>query len=97
MSHGEAKSGQMSAPSQAYMDAMTKMNTEMDAMTMTGKAGIDFATMMIPHHQSAIDMAKAYLAGDEKDAELVKLSNEIIAAQEAEITFLKRWLEKNSH
>lgn len=87
--------GQMGAASQGYMDAMTKMDMDMKAMIMSGKAGVDFARMMIPHHQSAIDMAKAYLASDEKDPELTKLSNDIIAAQESEIAFLKEWLARN--
>lgn len=88
--------GDMSAASQAYMDAMKKMDDGMKAMNMTGKAGADFALMMIPHHQSAIDMAKAYLASDEKDPELTKLSNEIVAAQEKEIAFLQDWLKRNA-
>ncbi len=50
--------------------------------------------MMIPHHQAAIDMAKAYLASGEGDPELEKLSREIIAAQEREIAFLKDWIER---
>lgn len=85
----------MSGASKAYMDAMTKMDTDMKAMPMSGKAGIDFARMMIPHHQSAIDMAKAYLESGEANAELTKLSNDVIAAQEGEIAFLKDWLAKN--
>jgi uncharacterized protein (DUF305 family) len=49
--------------------------------------------MMIPHHQSAIDMAEAYLEhGD--DPELTNLANEIIAAQQEEIEFLQNWLER---
>ncbi len=92
---GTMPMGEMSAASTAYMDAMKKMDTDMAAMTMTGKPGPDFAAMMIPHHQSAIDMAKAYLASGDNDAELTKLSNEIIAAQEKEIAFLKDWLAKN--
>jgi len=87
--------GEMSAASKAYMDAMAKMDTDMKAMTMTGKPGADFALMMIPHHQSAIDMAKAYLASGENDPELTKLSNDVVAAQEKEIAFLKEWLTKN--
>ena len=90
-----SKMGDTSAASSAYMDAMMKMNADMDAMAMTGKPGADFALMMIPHHQSAIDMAKAYLASDEKDPELTRLSQEIIAAQEKEIAFLRDWLAKN--
>lgn len=87
--------GAMSPASQAYMDAMTKMDTDMKVMKMTGKPGADFALMMIPHHQSAIDMAKAYLASGENDPELTKLSNDVVTAQESEIAFLKAWLKKN--
>ena len=90
MSHG-AMSGASDA-SKAYVVAMDKMDADMKHMTMTGKPGVDFAAMMIPHHQAAIDMAKAYLASSEKDAELMKLSQEIIAAQEREIAFLRKWL-----
>ncbi len=93
--HGGHGSASMEGASGAYMDAMTRMNDDMTAMEMTGKPGVDFALMMIPHHQSAIDMAKAYLESGEGDAELVKLSEEIIAAQEDEIAFLRSWLEKN--
>ena len=93
--HGAAvPAGEMSAASTAYMDAMKKMDEVMASMTMTGKPDVDFVMMMIPHHQSAIDMAKAYLASGD-DAELTKLSNEIIAAQEKEIAFLKDWLARN--
>jgi uncharacterized protein (DUF305 family) len=87
--------GEMSAASTAYMAAMTKMDADMKAMKMTGKPGADFALMMIPHHQSAIDMAKAYLTSGENDPELTKLSNDIVAAQEKEIAFLQEWLKKN--
>ena len=94
--HGEHSHGGGDA-SQAYMDAMTAMDSQMKAMDMTGQPGIDFALMMIPHHQSAIDMAKAYLESGENDPELVKLSQEIVAAQESEIAFLRGWLAKNGH
>ncbi len=84
--------GAVSESGQAYMDAMQTMMEDMEAMEMTGDAGVDFANMMIPHHQSAIDMAKAYLEhGD--DPELMELANEIVAAQEREIEFLETWLE----
>jgi len=83
-----------SESSQAYMDAMQKMNEDMEAMAMTGDAGVDFANMMIPHHRSAIDMAKAYLEhGD--DPELTALAREVVSAQQREIAFLEKWLEAN--
>jgi len=85
----------MNDASKAYMEAMKKMDREMGAMEMSDKPGVDFAQMMIPHHQSAIDMAKAYLESGENDPELVQLSREIVAAQEKEIAFLKSWLDKH--
>jgi uncharacterized protein (DUF305 family) len=54
----------------------------------------DFAAQMIPHHQSAVDMAKAYLQfGQEKS--LTTLCRNIISSQEKEINWLKEWLAKN--
>jgi uncharacterized protein (DUF305 family) len=97
MDHSSMKMEQMSAASTAYMDAMKQMDDDMAGMKMTGKPGADFAIMMIPHHQAAIDMAKAYLDSGEADPQLTKLSNEIIAAQESEIALLKAWLKKNGY
>lgn len=79
-----------------YMDAMKTMDASMQGMTMTGKAGVDYAAMMIPHHQSAIDMAEAYLASGETDPVLTKLSQDIVASQKSEIATLKEWLAKNA-
>lgn len=95
--HSGHDMGTISGASKAYMDAMTKMDTDMKAMAMTGKPGADFMLMMIPHHQAAIDMAKAYLASGENDPEITKLSEDIIAAQEKEIAFMRDWLKKNGH
>jgi uncharacterized protein (DUF305 family) len=78
----------------AYMDGMAKMNRDMNA-AMTGDADVDFAAMMIPHHQGAIAMAKVQLEYG-KDPGLRKLSEAIVTAQESEITFLKGWLAKHS-
>ena len=80
--------------SQAYVEAMDAMHGAMEAMELSGEPGVDFALMMIPHHQSAIDMARAYLESGEDDPELAKLSREIIAAQEGEIAFLRDWLAR---
>jgi uncharacterized protein (DUF305 family) len=54
----------------------------------------DFAAQMIPHHQSAVDMAKAYLQYG-KDTGLRNLCKNIIDSQEKEIDMLKVWLAKN--
>jgi uncharacterized protein (DUF305 family) len=72
------------------------MKTMMDGMHVrpTGKPDEDFARMMIPHHQGAIDMAKVEIQYG-TDPELRQLATDIIAAQEKEIAQMKAWLEKN--
>jgi uncharacterized protein (DUF305 family) len=47
--------------SQEMMDAMKKMQKDMAAAPIIGDADYDFANMMIPHYQGAIDMAGAEL------------------------------------
>jgi len=53
----------------------------------------DFAAQMIPHHQSAVDMAEAYLEFGQ-DASLKGLCENIIDSQTKEISWLKDWLAK---
>jgi len=55
---------------------------EMMAMPIAKDA--DFYTMMIPHHQGAIDMSELVPARSEK-SEVKKLAQDIITAQKAEI------------
>ena len=75
-----------------FHGAMAAMQAQMGEVPMTGDPDTDFAAMMIPHHQGAIEMAKAELAQG-KDPELRRLAEEIIAAQEREITILQQWLQ----
>ncbi|MBW7910793.1 MAG: DUF305 domain-containing protein [Alphaproteobacteria bacterium] len=89
-----AQDADAKAPADVYADAMEKMHHDM-AIAPTGDADIDFARGMIPHHQGAIDMAKIVLEKG-KDAEIRKLAEDIIAAQEKEIAFLQGWLDKNA-
>jgi uncharacterized protein (DUF305 family) len=72
------------------------MKTMMNGMNVkpTGKPDADFARMMIPHHQGAIDMAKIELQYG-TDPELRQLSTDIVAAQEKEIAQMRAWLAKN--
>ena len=67
-------------------DAVERMHVAMN-VPFTGNADRDFARMMIPHHQGAIDMALAELRYG-KDKRLKRLAQEIIVDQEQEITVM---------
>ena len=54
----------------------------------------DFAAQMIPHHQSAVDMANAYLKSG-NDPQLTAMSKSIVSSQSTEIEWLKMWLAGN--
>lgn len=74
-------------------DAMAVMNDGMKRAPMNGVAEHDFVTMMIPHHQGAIDMAKALLLTT-KDPELRNVAQGIITEQQNEINIMQAWLQR---
>ncbi|MCR6499284.1 DUF305 domain-containing protein [Shinella sp. CPCC 101442] len=89
-----APAGGESASTQAFIDANAKMHKGMD-IEFTGNADVDFVRGMIAHHQGAIDMAKVELEHG-KNAEIRKLAQDVITAQEGEIAMMKEWLAKNA-
>ena len=79
-------------PFSALMDdAMAVMDDGMRRAPMSGVAEHDFVTMMIPHHQGAIDMARVVLKHG-KDPKVRQLAEQVIAAQEKEILMMREWL-----
>ena len=75
-------------------DAMNVMHKGMHGAPHTGDADRDFVTMMIPHHQGAIDMAKALLLYG-KDPQMRRLAQEIITEQQSEIELMQLWLKQH--
>lgn len=77
---------------QAIPEIMANMHTGMARAEQNGDPAHDFITMMIPHHQGAIEMAEAYLASVDDNADLVNLSHRIITDQQLEIEIMRQWL-----
>jgi uncharacterized protein (DUF305 family) len=72
---------------------MKSMMQDMNA-GLVGKTGDEFdkafLSEMIVHHQGAVEMAQVVLKNS-KRPELIKLANDIIAAQTKEIDMMKGW------
>ena len=83
----------MSEADKAYMQAMQGMHDTMMKTEMTGDASGDFVRMMIPHHQSAIEMADALLTQANADPELKRMAEKIKSDQTKEIAEMKAWLQ----
>ena len=77
---------------QDLMKGMDEMNTQMMKGMTASDIDVAFACAMIPHHQGAINMAKAELAhGDDDWAK--DMAQKVIDAQEKEIADMLAWLE----
>src|SRR5437016_4821857 len=72
----------------AMAQSMATMDAGMMAAPLTGNPDVDFCAMMIPHHQGAIDMAKALLVHG-RDPVLRRLAGEIIVTQGQEIEVMR--------
>ena len=75
------------------MASIDKMHMAMGAVARSGNSDIDFVRLMLPHHQTAIDMAKTQLLYG-KDPQMRRLAQEIITDQQLEIELMQRWLQR---
>jgi uncharacterized protein (DUF305 family) len=67
--------------------AMSKMMVDM-GITPSGDVDRDFVALMVPHHQGAIDMARAELRYGH-DEQLRRMAQEIIVTQQQEIAAMR--------
>ena len=85
----------MDAAHMALGAGMEKMNADMAMGMLPEDIDVAFVCSMIPHHQGAIDMAKAELEhGD--DPWVREMAQKVITAQEQEIKDMIAWLEKQA-
>ena len=84
--HGDerATAAPEAGASVAMMQSMDRIHAEMNELEVTGDLDRDFVALMVPHHQSGVDMARVYLESG-TDPELRLLAQQIISSQEAEI------------
>lgn len=84
--------GDAGPASQALNGVITRMQKQL-ALPFSGDVDIDFAKRLIVQHQAAVDMAKTVLAFG-KDAEVKKVADGVVKANEADIAILQDWLKK---
>lgn len=82
-------------PLALVLSACASLSPNVTISQDTGLSANDvmFAQMMIPHHQQAIEMAQ--LVPDRTDnAEINALAEQIIAAQDPEISLMQSWIDE---
>ncbi|WP_131114242.1 CopM family metallochaperone [Lichenihabitans psoromatis] len=87
------KAAPASSADKAFEASMSKMMSGMDA-PLSGDTDRDFVTMMLPHHQSAVEMAKIELRYG-TDPGLRQMATDIVASQDKEIASMKAWQERH--
>ena len=73
------------------MESMQAMHAAMGAAKPSGRDDLDFVDLMLPHHQAAVDMAKAELLHG-SDPQMRRLAQEIVTDQQSEIQLMQLWL-----
>jgi uncharacterized protein (DUF305 family) len=89
------KFGTSNVPMEMSQEQMRGMGMMMDPRQLANREPFDraFIDAMIPHHQSAIEMAKVAYEKS-KVPEIKDLAQNIVSAQQEEIEQMKRWREQ---
>ncbi|WP_250478199.1 MULTISPECIES: DUF305 domain-containing protein [unclassified Caballeronia] len=76
----------------AYRTANQAMIQGKTNLPYTGDADYDFVAQMTPLYQGAVDVAKVELQYG-KDPELRKLAQSMVYSQQAQLNFMRTWLQ----
>lgn len=90
--HGTVVPANATPATRAYIAVVEKMHHDMN-ITYGGNADRDFVAGMIPHHESAVAMARVVL-GHGADPAVRALAESIIRDQEREIVQLRTILQR---
>jgi uncharacterized protein (DUF305 family) len=86
-------------PSEAGWAALTApiatMHAVMSSVQPSGHNDVDFADLMLVHHQAAIDMAKAELLFG-TDPQMRRLALEVVTDQQSEMALMQLWVKRRS-
>jgi len=73
---------------------MEKMKVGMMSIKPSGNNDVDFAKLMLPHHQAAIDMARTELEYG-TNPQMRRLAQEIVTDQQSETELMRLWLKQH--
>ena len=93
-SHSDSQAASGGQAWSELQHSMDSMHEALSSLKSTGNNDEDFVQMMLPHHQAAIDMAKAELMHGQ-DPQTRRLAQEIITDQELEIEIMQLWLSQH--
>ena len=94
-SHAQGSTPAVAPYWEGLMESMTRMHAAMSSTRPSADADADFVSLMLPHHQAAIDMAKVELTFG-KDPQLRRLAQEIVTDQESEIQLMQLWWQQHT-
>lgn len=75
----------------SMMQLMNNTMAKVNSMKMSGDFDLDFANMMIMHHQAAIDMSGEEIA-EGTDEQIKTMAQDIVTAQKTEIKQLQQFI-----
>jgi uncharacterized protein (DUF305 family) len=91
----QAPSDDASANWSALSDAMKTMHRSVAEVSASKDSDLNFVNLMLPHHQAAVDMAKAQLQYG-VDPQMRRLAQEIVTDQQSEMELMRLWLKRQA-